>query len=170
MSEKRKVIIGMKAIVVVFLYSIVFVVFGMETSALPDAAFADTEVSTNIAFSAGAGMQRIRLSVDMQASPSNNVEVAVGRDADNDGRLSLDEAAITVGYDCGVWFVRSAAKDSYRAVDVADSGRFRRAYEIRARHIDRSWNLVKVTRRGLGAADESVAAELTEAGFGLSVR
>ena len=144
--------------------------FSAELPALPESSFADTEVSTNIAFSAGAGMQRIRLSVDMLASPSNNVEVAVGRDADNDGRLSLDEAEITVGYDCGEWFVRSAAKDSHRAVDVADTGRFCRAYEIRARHIDRSWNLVKVTRRGLGAADESVAAELTEAGFGLSVR
>ena len=143
--------------------------FAVEVPALPESEFADTEVSTNIAFSAGAGMQRIRLLVDMQASPSNNVEVAVGRDADEDGVLSLDEAVITVGYDCGVWFVRSAAKDSFRAVDVADSGRFCRAYEIRARHIDRSWNLVKVTRRGLGVADESVVAELTEAGFGLSV-
>ena len=160
----------MKEIAVCVMLLSVGAAFAAELPALPDSSFADTEVSTNIAFSAGAGMQRIRLSVDMQASPSNNVEVAVGRDADNDGRLSLDEAAITVGYDCGEWFIRSAAKDSHRAVDVADSGRFCRAYEIRARHIDRSWNLVKVTRRGLGAADESVAAELTEAGFGLSVR
>ena len=161
----------MKTAVMVFAALIAaYAVFTVEIPALPDSSFADTEVSTNIAFSAGAGMQRIRLSVDMQASPSNNVEVAVGCDADNDGRLSLDEAAITVGYDCGVWFVRSAAKDSHRAVDVADTGRFCRAYEIRARHIDRSWNLVKVTRRGLGVADESVAAELTEVGFGLSVR
>ena len=160
----------MKASVCLFAALVSVSSFAVDVTVLLAAEFADTEVSTNIAFSAGAGMQRIRLSVDMQASPSNNVEVAVGRDADNDGRLSLDEAAITVGYDCGEWFVRSAAKDSHRAVDVADSGRFCRAYEIRARHIDRSWNLVKVTRRGLGAADESVAAELTEAGFGLSVR
>ena len=160
----------MKASVCLFAALVSACSLAVELTALPESSFADTEVSTNIAFSAGAGMQRIRLSVDMQASPSNNVEVAVGRDADNDGRLSLDEAAITVGYDCGEWFIRSAAKDSHRVVDVADTGRFCRAYEIRARHIDRSWNLVKVTRRGLGAADESVAAELTEAGFGLSVR
>ena len=141
--------------------------FAVDIPALPESSFADTEVSTNIAFSAGTGMQRIRLSVDMQATPSNNVEIAVGRDADNDGRLSLDEAAITVGYDCGEWFVRSAAKDSHRAVDVTDSGRFCRAYEIRARHIDRSWNLVKVTRRGFGVTNERVAVEPTESGFAL---
>ena len=61
-------------------------------------------------------------------------------------------------------------KDLNSAVDVADTGRFSRAYEIRARHIDRSWNLVKVTRRGTAASDERVVAELTETGFGLSVR
>ena len=138
--------------------------------ALPGSSFADTEVSTNIAFSAGDGMRRIRLAVDMTASPSNNVEVAIGRDADNDGRLSLAESALTVGYDCGEWFVRSAEKDSHSAVGVEDIGRFCRAYEVRARHIDRSWNLVKVTRRDTAAADESVVAELTETGFGLSVR
>ena len=144
--------------------------FAVEIPALPDSSFADTEVSTNIAFSAGGGMQRIRLAVDMTASPSNNVEVAIGRDADNDGRLSLAESALTVGYDCGEWFVRSALKDSHSAVDVADTGRFCRAYEIRTRHIDRSWSLVKVTRRGTVAADECVSAELTETGFALSVR
>ena len=39
--------------------------FAAELPALPESSFADTEVSTNIAFSPGAGMQRIRLSVDM---------------------------------------------------------------------------------------------------------
>ena len=66
--------------------------------------------------------------------------------------------------------MRSAERDSHSAIGVADTGRFSRVYEVRARHIDRSWNLVKVTRRGTAAADERVAAELTETGFGLSVR
>ena len=56
-------------------------------------------------------------------------------------------------------------KDLNSAVDVADTGRFSRAYEIRARHIDRSWNLVKVTRRGCGVAAESVSVEMVEHGF-----
>ena len=38
----------------------------------------------------------------------NNVEIAIGCDADEDGLLASNEAALVVGYDCGEWFVRSA--------------------------------------------------------------
>ena len=84
--------------------------------------------------------------------------------------LSLDEAALTVGYDCGEWFVRSSANDSVTYSDAADSGIFRRAYEIRSRYIDPSWNLVKVTRRGLGVSNENISFSLVESGFGLTIR
>ena len=105
--------------------------------------------------------------LELQASPSNNVEVAIGCDANGDGHLSLDESGLTVGYDCGEWFVRSAEKDAVTSAVVSDTGTFRRVYEIRSRHIDPSWNLVKVTRRGFGAANENVAVEPAESGFTL---
>ena len=107
--------------------------------------------------------------MELEASPSNNVEVAVGCDVDGDGCLSLDESALTVGYDCGEWFVRSSAKDSITTSVVADSGILRRTYEIRARNVDPNWNLVKVTRRGLGASNEGVSVELVESGFAVRV-
>ena len=142
--------------------------FAVEVPALPGAEFADTEVSTNVALSVGAARnRRLVFSVELRASPSNNVEVAVGCDADADGRLSLAESALVVGYDCGEWFVRSAAKDSAEIVAVSDSGTFRRVYELRSRRVDPSWNLVKVTRRGFGATNERVAVEPTESGFAL---
>ena len=145
--------------------------FAVELPALPQSDFADTEVSTNFAFAVGEGTnRRLVFSLELQASPSNNVEVAIGCDADNDGRLSLDEAALAVGYDCGEWIVRSAAKDSVTYFDVADTGVFRRTYEVRSRHIDPLWNLVKVTRRGLGASNENVSFSLGESGFGLTIR
>ena len=151
--------------------AISFYLHSVEAFALPQSEFADTEVSTNFAFSVGGGSnRRLVFSLELQASPSNNVEVAIGCDADNDGRLSLDEAAITVGYDCGEWFVRSAAKDSVTYSDVADSGTFRRTYEVRSRHIDPSWNFVKVTRRGLSVANENIAIDLIESGFGVIIR
>ena len=142
--------------------------FGIEVPALPQSEFADTEVSTNVALSVGAARnRRLVFSVELQASPSNNVEVAVGCDADADGHLSLAESALVVGYDCGEWFVRSAAKDSAESVAVSDSGTFRREYELRSRRVAPSWNLVKVTRRGFGATNERVAVEPTESGFAL---
>ena len=145
--------------------------FAADVSALPPSEFADTEVSTNFAFAVGArSNRRLVFSLELQASPSNNVEIAIGHDADCDGLLSLDETALTVGYDCGERFVRSAAKDSVTYSDVADTGTFRRTYEVRSRYIDPSWNLVRVTRRGRGASNENLSFTLVESGFGLTIR
>ena len=137
---------------------------------LPTSEYADTEVSTNVVFAVGeGGGRRLVFSIELEATPTNNGEVAIGHDADGDGRLSLDETALAVGYDCGEWFVRSAAKDSVTCEAVPSSGAFRRTYEIRSRNVDPSWNLVKVTRRGLGVSSVSISLNLVEFGFGLTV-
>ena len=145
--------------------------FAIDVPILPQSEFADTEVSTNITFGVGAAAnRRLVFTLELQASPSNNVEVAIGCDANGDGHLSLDESGLTVGYDCGEWFVRSAEKDAVTSAVVSDTGTFRRVYEIRSRHIDPSWNLVKVTRRGFGAANENVTINPVETGFGLTIK
>ena len=64
--------------------------------ALPPSEFADTEVSTNFTFAVGEGSnRRLVFSLELSASPTNNVEVAIGCDADEDGSLSLDEAVLS---------------------------------------------------------------------------
>ena len=139
---------------------------GVAVGPLPTPEFADTEVSTNFVFSVGEGQNRsLVFTVELQATPSNNVEVAIGIDADEDGNLSLDESELCVGYDCGTWFVRSASDDAITTSDAADSGVFRRTYRVRARRVNALWNLVKVTRRGSDAATESVLVESVEQGF-----
>ena len=144
--------------------------FAVDVGTLPMADFADTEVSTNVVIDVSAeAPRRLRFSLELEASPSNNVEVAVGCDVDGDGCLSLDESALTVGYDCGEWFVRSMAKDSVVSSAVADSGTFRRTYDVRPRNVDSNWNVIKVTRRGLDASNESVSVELVESGFAVRV-
>ena len=145
--------------------------FGFDIPALPNAEFHDAEVSTNFTFAVGAVANRkLVFSLELQATPSNNVEVAIGCDANGDGRLSLDESDLTVGYDCGEWFVRSAEKDAVTSEAVSDAGTFRRVYEVRSRHVDPSWNLVKVTRRGFGVANENVTINHVETGFGLTIK
>ena len=53
--------------------------FGVTIPELPQSAFADTEVSTNIAFVVDrAMMTRIEFTVALDATPTNNVEVAIG--------------------------------------------------------------------------------------------
>ena len=56
--------------------------FGMEVPALPPPEFPTAEVLTNVVFAVGGTRnRRLVFSVELQASPSNNVEVAVGCDA-----------------------------------------------------------------------------------------
>jgi len=160
----------MKLLICVFAVTAALCSFCVEISSLPPPEYADTEVSTNFAFAVGSGGgRRLVFSLELEATPTNNVEVAIGHDADDDGYLALDETALVVGYDCGEWFVRSAANDSVTHSDAVVSGFFRRTYEVRSRHVDPSWNLVKVTRRGFGFADESVGVELKPHGFGLTL-
>ena len=139
---------------------------GVAVGPLPAPEFADTEVSTNFVFSVGEGQNRsLVFTVELHATPSNNVEVAIGVDADEDGSLSLDETALAVGYDCGEWFVRSTLNDAVTMTGVVDSGVFRRTYRVRSRRVNPQWNLVKVTRRGVDASAESVSVESAEQGF-----
>ena len=90
--------------------------FAVGVSTLPASEFDDTEVSTNFTFVVGEGYnRRLVFSLEIEASPTNNVEVAIGCDADEDGLLSLDETALMVGYDCGEWFVhkQKSAAEAY---------------------------------------------------------
>ena len=158
----------MKASICLLSFFVATPSFAVEVGALPQSEFADTEVSTNFTFAVGAvANRRLVFTLELQASPSNNVEVAIGCDANGDGHLSLDESGLTVGYDCGEWFVRSAEKEAVTSEAVSDAGTFWRIYEVRSWHVDPSWNLVKVTRRGFGAANESIAVEPAESGFTL---
>jgi len=77
---------------------------------LPPPVFADTEVSTNVAMKAWTERTRMfNVVLSFDATPSNNVQVAFGTDASADGNLSDEEAGLTLGWDCGEWFIASDA-------------------------------------------------------------
>ena len=74
--------------------------------ALPPAQYADTETTTNVPFMMGAnGRRTFRFALSFAGTPSNNVEVALGVDANSDGMLSAGETELVVGWDCGHWFL-----------------------------------------------------------------
>ena len=138
---------------------------------MPPCAYADTEASTNIAFVVDrARMTRIEFSVALDATPTNNVEVAIGTDANGDGNLAPEEAAYVFGYDCGRWFTRVGELFDCSIVQLDGSGRLEKTFILKMRKLDTTWNLVKVTRRGCGATCELVKAEGRKPGFKLEVR
>ena len=160
---------------------------------LPTSEYADTEVSTNIAFVVDRSiMTRIEFTVALDATPTNNVEVAIGTDGNGDGNLSVEEAAYVFGYDCGTWFERSQSKSEvvveqwnlstcsagqpeeksnhHCTTSTTDYDLSSHTFILKMRKLDMAWNLVKVTRRGCGVSCELVKAEGRKPGFMLEVR
>ena len=149
-------------------------VFAVTTSNLPSAEFADSEVSTNIAFAVERpAMTRIEFTVALDATPTNNVEVAIGTDENGDGNLSVEESAYAFGYDCGTWFARSAGLEGLEGLGSLEGlggGRVEKTFVLKRCQLDTAWNLVKVTRRGCVSACELVEAKGRKPGFKLEVR
>ena len=98
---------NMKVSVFVFLLIFVSSLLALPAKriTLPLSDFADTEVTTNLAFTAWEPRQRqFAYELAFEATPSNNFEVAFGRD--DNGVFSRAEFDFIVGWDCGEWFAR----------------------------------------------------------------
>ena len=87
--------------------------------AMPE--YADTEVSTNIAFNADdAHMREFEMRFALDGGMSNCVQVAFGKDADGDGVPGADEAETLYGWRTGRYFAESVAEGL--RIEEADSG------------------------------------------------
>ena len=135
---------------------------------LPEAATPDVEVGTNIALNVDATrLQTLTLSVAFDSCETNEVLAALGADVDRDGDLSLDEAAIVVGCDCGTWYradLRTGIASTEWSVEAAN------AVVIGKREFNPAWNLVKVVRRGLGEIGETVEVDEERVRFDIRIR
>lgn len=85
--------------------------------------FADTEVTTNVAMTAWIETTRqFYIILQFDATSSNNVQVAFGTDESTDGNLSDEETSLTLGWDCGAWFISSDAVTNRFTAAPAGSG------------------------------------------------
>ena len=79
---------------------------GAAVEPLPAPEFADTEVSAHHALEQGPfGLRGLDFRLEFAGTPSNNVEVAFGRDLDEDGSLAPHETDVIVGWECGRYFI-----------------------------------------------------------------
>lgn len=159
-------------------------------SQLPPSEWADTEVCTNLLFDAGAATDNnFTLAISLENVATNNsVEVAFGIDADGDRALALEEAELSVGWDCGEWRLRDfrggavlRAEGGAHALtlDIYLSGADRHARTMEGNvfsgdaaptFFNPAWNLARVTVRGETAALECIEARATTVGFFLRFR
>lgn len=166
-------------------------------ASLPPAVHADTEVSTNVPFTVALDAAgRFAFDLSCRATPSNNVEVAFGTDANGNGVLEPEETDRVVGWDCGSWFTRKGADGacrmkngewkmengggpelrilSWRVRVVADGtpSRFEATADGSPAFADLplestyspSWNLLRLTGRGLDASLEAFTVSVTPDG------
>ena len=120
---------------------------------LPEAVRPDAEVSTNIELTVNAArLQTLTLSVEFESCVTNEVLVAIGADADLDDDLSVDEADIVFGCDCGAWYRADLRTGE---IETATTN----ALVIGKREFDPAWNLAKVVRRGFGEIGETVSVD-----------
>ena len=83
-----------------------FLAAALVVSTMPPPVYDDCEVVTNCVFDASRNdAKEFSVRIELDATPSNGVEVVFGRDADGDGTLSRTEETMSVGCDCGEWKV-----------------------------------------------------------------
>ena len=165
---------------------------------LPVSAFADTEASTNIAIAALNASRSFSVSLSLDASASNCIEVAVGSDAaPANGRLSAAETSLLFGWDRGRWFLDAPGltnrvemlpatanarktmtlrlgirpNDSIREIHLLDGGVSILPSPLGlALPSAASWDMLRVTTRGCAPPQESLEVRNSPDGTQLIMR
>ena len=152
------------AILLAFLATSALAASRAVVPSLPEAASPDAEVSTNIALNVNAARLRtLTLFVEFESCVTNEVLIALGADADSDGDLTIDEADIVFGCDCGAWYRADLRTGE---IETATTN----ALVIGKRQFDPAWNRLKVVRRGVGEIGESVEKDEERVRFDIRVR
>ena len=155
---------GAAILMVSFLALSAFAGARVVVSSLPDAVTPDAEVSTNIELNVNAArLQTLTLSVEFESCVTNEVLVAIGADADLDSDLSVDEADIVFGCDCGAWYRADLRTGE---IETATTN----ALVIGKRQFDPAWNRLKVVRRGFGEIGEAVEKGEERIRFDIRIR
>jgi len=149
-----------------------FALFAAKTAVphLPEGEMPNTEIATNLVLRIDAAKtERLVFTIEAENSPSNSLSVAVGSDANGDGDLSLEEADVVFGFDCGEWFEAQTASGAVSS-EAVQGWRISRDVTFLDKTIFGGWNLAKVVKRGLGDIDERVVADIRQTHFSLIFR
>ena len=160
---------------------------------LPPWEHADTEVSTNCPFSfASPFVVDFRLTMEFDSTPSNNVQIAFGRDSDADGVLSAGETDMILAWDCGEWMLIGTNALSSVVLPSVDTNAHKIVFwdlqlkrktpkrllltengsplfpdfemDPESWFYDRAWNMFRLTVRGVDEPTESFIVDLNEKG------
>ena len=110
-------------------------VLAVSLPPMPVSPYADTEVSTNVAFnSVRSDVKEFELKFSFDGSASNSIQVALGRDSDKDGTLSFAEIGAVYGWRNGRYFAEDVASGRrFEEFAVEDSEETGRVFSVKMR-------------------------------------
>ena len=179
MNKQNKAKIATTCVAFVLSISAVFAVETTLPIPLPS-EYADTESRIDFAVTNWPGLGRhIKLWLSAVTTPSNNVQIAFGRDANADGTLAPHEIQIVAGFDCGSWFVRDERDNPARSLvveDWADADSQLTNQQTKVIHlrqvssVSNRFDFAQVTTRGRGESAAQITAEIFRLGTALFLR
>ena len=185
--------IGWVVVASLHLFAVAAVAEARVFPPLPAPEFADTEVCACFPLDCANGVRSVGFSLEFNGTPSNNVQVALGRDADGDGVLQPHETDLVAGWRRGRYFVENVAGAERIWEDAVGTDGGRRVLQLRmdirngaVRRFAATnetgavfhglsasapawlrfsgWNLARLTARGLDVQDEHFGIK-TEGAF-----
>ena len=136
---------------------------------LPCGELPNSEVSTNIALNVDyARLENLTFSLELNASASNSLSIAVGTAAGD--ALTLDETDFEWGYDCGKWFRADTATGNVDEWPESGNGRVSRALSIDRRDFKPQWNRLRIVKRGVGDIEVGLSYSREYTKFTIRIR
>ena len=180
--NKRTAMAAFCAVMAVFAFSATAVTQDIQTP--PPSQYADTESTFGCPHKDWLEIGRhVKLWLSFFATPSNNVQVAFGKDANADGILAPEEMQLITGFDCGTWFVRDERANPSRSLVLEDwvdadhpftgqqTNRLTKMIHLRqVSQVSDRFDFAQVTTRGRGESAAQIAARIFRPGVALTLR
>ena len=152
-----------KTLCLIFSPLVLFGVKSVQLPTLPCGELPNSEVVTNVALNVDyARLENLTFSLELNASASNSLSIAVGTAAGD--AMTLDEADFDWGYDFGKWFRADTATGNVDEWPELGNGRILRTLTIDRRDFNPQWNRLRIVKRGVGdvEVDASYSREFTK--------
>ena len=168
---------------------------------LPVSPFADTEVATNVVIHGSrTDVRNVQIHFQLEGTPTNNLEVAFGCDANTNGVLDVWEIETVYGWRAGRYFVENVRAWERIETEAAVNA-LCGVLDVHLEHgpdfaprrftatcggetafaglsttppptwlFRREWNMARVVRRGAGTPSEWVRCDVRHNSFAIKVR
>ena len=167
----------------------------------PVSPYADTEVSTNVVIQTGrTDVRDVKIRLQLDGTPTNNLEIAFGCDANTNGVLDVSEIETVYGWRGGCYFIENVRTRERIEIPAAVSA-LCGVIDVQLQNdkhfvpksfaatcggesafaglsttppptwlFRREWNMARVVRRGAGTPSEWVRCDIKHNSFALKVR